>query len=272
VLTRAVRRFFGRLGIGVTSAAHLQDLVEKSRLSADVAFILSFSDRQAAQLLRALPNSKSQLRQDLFALSALDFKKNGYFVEFGAADGIVDSNTFLLEKDFGWSGILAEPAKHWHSRLQQNRSCHVEMDCVWHETGASLTFNESPSAVHSTIDSFSSSGMHSHWRRNGDIYTVKTISLTDLLEKYDSPAVIDYLSIDTEGSEFDILMSHDFARYRFRVITCEHNFLPARENILNLLTGKGYMRVLTNLSMFDDWYVDAPLADHFMQLHTPSSG
>jgi FkbM family methyltransferase len=271
-LTRAVRRFFARLGIGVTSAANLQGLTDQSRLSADVAFILSLPDRQAAQLLRALPNSKSQLRQDLFALSALDFKRNGYFVEFGAADGIFDSNTFLLEKDFGWSGILAEPAKHWHSRIRQNRSCYVEMDCVWHETGASLTFNESPSTIHSTIDSFSSLGMHSHWRRNGAIYTVKTISLTDLLEKYNSPSVVDYLSIDTEGSELEILMSHDFNRYRFRTITCEHCFLPAREKILDLLTGKGYTRVLTDLSNFDDWYVDAPLADHFMQLHTSASG
>jgi FkbM family methyltransferase len=271
VLTRAVRRFFGRLGIGVTSAAYLQDLVNQSRLSADVAFILSLPNRQAAQLLRALPNSQSQLRQDLFVLSALDFKRNGYFVEFGAADGIVDSNTFLLEKDFGWSGILVEPAKHWQSRLQQNRSCHVEVDCVWRETGASLTFNESPSAVHSTINSFSSLGMHSHWRRNGAIYNVKTISLTDLLEKYDSPAVIDYLSIDTEGSELEILMSHDFARYRFRTITCEHNFLPAREKILDLLTGKGYTRVLTDLSKFDDWYIDVPLAAPFMQSHPSSS-
>ena len=143
---------------------------------------------------------------------------------------------------------------------------------MWHETGASLTFNESPSAVHSTIDLFSPLGMHRRRRRNGTIYTVKTISLTDLLEKYDSPSVIDYLSIDTEGSELDILMSLDFARYRFRTITCEHNFTPAREKILDLLTTKGYTRVLTDFSNFDDWYVDAPLAADFTQLHTPSLG
>ena len=59
----------------------------------------------------------------------------------------------------------------------------------------------------STIDLFSNSDMHSQMRKQGRKYQVKTISLEDLLDKYDAPLVIDYLSIDTEGSEFEILSS-----------------------------------------------------------------
>ena len=56
--------------------------------------------------------SKSQYRQDLFVLSELEFKRDGFFVEFGATNGINGSNSFILEKNFGWKGILAEPAKN----------------------------------------------------------------------------------------------------------------------------------------------------------------
>ncbi|NKB76872.1 MAG: hypothetical protein GKR96_07435 [Gammaproteobacteria bacterium] len=59
--------------------------------------------------------SKSQLRQGLFALSELSFKQGGFFVEFGATNGVGLSNTHLLETKFGWKGILAEPAKLWHT-------------------------------------------------------------------------------------------------------------------------------------------------------------
>ncbi len=82
-----------------------------------------------------------------------------------------------------------------------------------------------------------------------------TISLNDLLEKFDAPKNIDYLSIDTEGSEYAILESFDFERRRFSVITCEHNFTPEREKIYELLTRKGYERKYESLSQFDDWYV-----------------
>lgn len=52
---------------------------------------------------------RSQLSQDLFVLSVLDFKKDGYFVEFGAYDGLSGSNSYALEM-IGWSGVLAEPS------------------------------------------------------------------------------------------------------------------------------------------------------------------
>jgi FkbM family methyltransferase len=193
-------------------------------------------------------------------LSALDFKQSGFFVEFGAADGITSSNTHLLEKNFGWNGILAEPARMWQKRLRENRKCHIDTGCVWHESGSHLRFNETRSAEHSTIDSFSEVDTRREQRKHGTIYTVETISLEGLLGKYDAPKLIDYLSIDTEGSEFDILNGFDFSRYRFRIITCEHNFTPAREQIFSLLTKNGYERTLTEYSLYDDWYVERPIA------------
>ena len=71
---------------------------------------LPLPKQNASQVMKYLSKSKSQLRQDLFVLSFLDFKTNGFFVEFGVTDGIELSNTYLMEKEFAWSSILAEPA------------------------------------------------------------------------------------------------------------------------------------------------------------------
>jgi hypothetical protein len=78
----------------------------------------------------------------------------------------------------------------------------------------------------------------------------------DLLISYDAPSKIDYLSIDTEGSEYEILSKFDFNRYQFRIITCEHNMNDSREKIYKLLSSKGYSRVCTELSKCDDWYIN----------------
>ena len=65
--------------------------------------------------------STSQLFQDLFVLFILNQKSNGTFLEFGATNGVGLSNSFMLEKEFGWTGVLAEPSPQWHTKLFENR-------------------------------------------------------------------------------------------------------------------------------------------------------
>jgi FkbM family methyltransferase len=181
-------------------------------------------------------DSVAQLFQDLLALFLLGQKRDGFFVEFGATDGISFSNSFLLEKKYGWHGILAEPARSWHSALRQNRRVAIDTRCVWGRSGEMLEFNEPYAAELSTIEGYSARDDYALDRRAGQHYSVATISLQDLLRSHDAPRRIDYLSIDTEGSEFAILSNFDFARYEIAVVTVEHNYVsPDRENIAALM-------------------------------------
>ena len=226
--------------------------LEANRLLLELPILTAF------RLLKHVTHSKAQLMQDLFVLAETKLKKNGFFVEFGATNGVDLSNTYLLEKEFGWSGILAEPAKRWHADLWNNRNCEIETNCVWQVSNATLTFNEANIAKFSTINSYSAVDLHREARKDGKAYDVKTISLFDLLQKHNAPEKIDYLSIDTEGSELDILSAFNFDRYQISVITCEHNYTAARDKIFSLLTRNGYVRKFQNLSEFDDWYVRPP--------------
>lgn len=248
-----------RFDVAITRSSKLERLEKLSTVGDTIDLLLQLPGQHVERLLRALRHSKSQLRQDLFVLSELGLKANGFFVEFGATNGIDLSNTYILEKGFGWQGILAEPAKCWHEALRENRKCHIETDCVWRESNSVLKFDETDLRELSTISAYKSSDWHKPSRTSVSRYTVKTISLEDLLDKYSAPRIIDYLSIDTEGSEFEILKAFNFGRYDFRVITCEHNFSEQREKIFHLLTGKGFVRKLEAYSAFDDWYVNPGL-------------
>lgn len=252
-----IARLLGSLGYCMVRKSSLAGLNAAAARGCDLDFLAALPDAQVAELLKLLPLSQSQLRQDLFVLSELGFKHCGFFVEFGAASGKELSNTWLLEKHFGWSGILAEPAKCWHERLAVNRSSTIEHRCVWKTSGEKLDFAEASEAEISTLTSFKDGDLHAASRRSSRHYQVETISLNDLMAEHKAPDNPDYLSIDTEGSELEILQAFDFKRYPFKVITCEHNFTPAREKIHVLLTAAGYVRKYDKISDFDDWYVRA---------------
>jgi FkbM family methyltransferase len=198
------------------------------------------------------PRSQSQLFQDLWVLWRTGEKRGGYFVEFGAANGKHLSNTFLLEQKYEWAGILAEPNPRFHDSIRANRNCHVSPLCVFATSGATARFHCDALGELSTLSDFTAAD--SHQRKLIQEIEVETISLNDLLLRFDAPRDIDYISIDTEGSEYDIIANFDFRKHRVRHFTIEHNGTAAREKIHTLMTENGYRREFEDLSFFDDWY------------------
>jgi FkbM family methyltransferase len=229
-------------------------LISLKEYEKDISKISKIPIEEIIKILKIIKISKSELHQEAYVLLKSKFKKNGFFVEFGAKNGIDSSNTLILEKKFYWKGILAEPAKAYRFSIKKNRSCkNICTNCVFSISNLKIKFFESQDLGYSTIYKFKNKDKHTRVKKN--IYEVKTISLIDLLKKYKAPKVIDYLSIDTEGSEFEILKNFNFKAYQFKIITIEHNFTSQREKIYNLLTKNGYKREYTGLSKWDDWYI-----------------
>jgi FkbM family methyltransferase len=208
-------------------------------------------------LVEALDNSQSQFLQDLFVLANAESTTAGFFVEFGATDGKELSNSFLLEKYFGWKGLLVEPSRQFHAALLKNRTAKIDLRCVSDYSGRFVDFMEVEGTGLSSVHGRSNrvSAFMAGARGKGKKYQVETISLTDLLREHNAPAMVDYLSIDIEGPEFDVLAGHDWALFKFRLITVEHNFSTNREKIHALLVSHGYKRVHESSSYVDDWYV-----------------
>jgi len=204
-----------------------------------------------------LGSSKAQLFQDMFAASIGRGKRDGFFVEFGAADGIAHSNTYFLEKTLGWRGILAEPCRGWHEALRKNRNAVIDTRCVLGPGGKKVAFEENQEREVSGVASLHAKDAWSDARKSqaSERYMVETISLAELLKEQHAPHKIDYISIDTEGSELEILRAFDFREFDVTVFTVEHNFTPARKRLIELFETNGYDLVMPYFSKWDAWFV-----------------
>ena len=222
---------------------------------------LKFTDEEKKEIFRNFENSMSQNYQDLAALKYSGFKQGGFFVEFGACDGIKLSNSFLLEKEYGWKGILAEPVKDWQSDLEMNRSARIFNLAVTNRSNDRIEMLVSESLEVSSLAEFNEDYLSDYRSKHSRVEYVETISLNDLLLQGNAPNDIDFLSIDTEGNEFQILESFNFEGYSFAFISIEHNNNNNNRNrIQELLESKGYEKVHQNISSVDDWYVPNPLS------------
>lgn len=254
LVTGLVRMALAAKGYRAIQHHIIDDLARQAFVARKAAKLDMVPDRHVHDALKLLPDSPSQLNQDFFALVVNGWKRGGFYVEFGATDGHTLSNTWLLDRHFGWSGILAEPGRVWRNALAAApRSAVREFDCVWEVSGSKLSFHEDVMGELSTLETHRNGD--SHKRERGTSYSVDTVSLNDLLDRNNAPPVVDFLSIDTEGSELQILAAYDFARRPIRAIAVEHNFTANREALHALLTSKGYVRRWEELSEFDDWYV-----------------
>ena len=205
---------------------------------------LELSKNNKRNILNYALDSKSEYAQDLFFLDQVNFKKEGFFVEFGAGDGEFASNTYLLEKHFNYKGILCEPCKFFHQELKKNRSCFLSHKAVAEISNLKLNFVENINPYYSKISD----------KKTG--YQVETISLIDLLNQYNAPTNFEFLSIDTEGNEYEIIKSFDFDQFTPKVILIEYNNNKKQKKLItDLVTKNGYLTIAENESDQDLWFV-----------------
>lgn len=207
----------------------------------------------------------SQLGQDIFCMTFYNNKHNGYFLDIGACDGISFSNSYLLEKEYEWKGLLIEPMKSILPVLKEKRPTSTIIEkAAYSQSGKLLTFCENR-------DDKMISGLDGHVDKEFQVkqynkvhvwetYTVESITITDLLNEHNYPSFIEYVSLDVEGAELEVLNGMDFQKYTFGIMNIEHNYVePRRSQIRDLLLKNGYIyRCATS---FDDDYIHKSLIE-----------
>lgn len=217
-------------------------------------------------IMNNLEKSKSQLQQDLLVSYIAENFPNHiskFFVEFGGTNGIELSNTYFLETSLEWKGIIAEPGKIWHRQLLENRKCSIDLRGVVGGIEKKMIFSEYDEPELSRIRPSNGAQLGSHISKS---YEIETVSLEALLRFWNAPFSIGYLSMDTEGSELEILRNLDFDSYNFQIVTVEHNFLEQNsKGLQELMYSKGYIEIYPEVSEWEHWFLSESLHE-LMQL------
>jgi hypothetical protein len=194
--------------------------------------------------------SYSQFGQDLWVLN---YFPTGIFIDVGFNDGIVISNTKLLEEK-GWKGLGIDP---FPKNIESRTNTIIELACVYKEpTKVNFTCASDLGGIADHIDAHKGHP----WMLTAHTIPMQANTLEYFLVKHQMPFKIEYLSIDTEGSEYEILSSFPFDKYTFGCITCEHNHeTDKRNNILKLLDQKGY--IFQQELGVDDCFVHSSVVD-----------
>ena len=204
----------------------------------------------------------SQIHQDEWVLLCLKGLKNGYFIEIGGHDGVHNSNTYTLERDFNWTGTIIEANPRWHREICRQRNCVAINAAAFDQPSDDLEFLDGGAI--GGIVSHLQEDKHSKKRRgllnNGAVIRVSGVRGDDLFERANAPKVIDFLSIDTEGSEVAVLKSINFNHWSVNLITVEHaGNEEKRLEAWSYLKSFGFMR---KKMWFEDWFYHP---DHLSQ-------
>lgn len=194
----------------------------------------------------------SQANQDRWIYNILSHKKNGFYVDIGAYDGIQTSNTYIFEKYLNWEGICIEPNTNAYENLVKNRNSKNIM-CALSDYNGFCNF-----LGDKIIDKIN---------QNTPCFTLETI-LTDNL----APREIDYISIDVEGHEYDVLKNFDFKKWNIKLMTIEHNFYVHgsiyKDKLYDLMTKNNFIRIVEDVvcldsnpeyfnKIYEDWYINS---------------
>ncbi len=194
---------------------------------------------------------KGGKEQDKWVIfDVLPLKRGGYFIDLAAADGVNTSNTYALEKVFGWTGICIEPNPGFLTRLRKRRNCIIE-DAVVSDRIEDVRFRIDNRSLGGIVadDTDNNPRLRGDQIETATMIERKSDTLISILERHAAPEVIDYLSLDVEGCEERVIRSLDFDRYTFRCMTIERPTPTVNE----ILLANAYVFVKNR--DFDSFYV-----------------
>jgi FkbM family methyltransferase len=203
---------------------------------------------------------RSSNGQDLYVYYMLG--DNGYFVDIGAHDGKDESNTYALEKA-GWKGLCVEPSPVHQEALLEHRSCIIDNSLVYGEKTKKRYFIHNYDEQYEEFKQYKEDmetegrkvvnlhaflgggGIVDHLdedyknRLEGEYVELETATLLDILKRHNAPKVIEFLDIDIEGAEFEVIKNFPFDQYEFKIICIEVRPCT-RELITEHLIANGY--------------------------------
>jgi FkbM family methyltransferase len=188
---------------------------------------------------------QGQVDQDLLAYLFFKGRKQGFYIDIGANDGLTLNNTYIFEQ-LGWTGICVEPVPDVFLKLRQNRKCDCYNAAITERSGDEVNFIKASGV--DMLSGLESEMAEGHKKRIMDekgkleIIKVQALSFNDLMSNYADTNFIDFMSIDVEGAEMSILKAIDFNKYFFGLITVENNEEAAGNmgNLKKYMLEKGY--------------------------------
>lgn len=184
---------------------------------------------------------------DFIANNILNDKGNGYFVDLAASEWKFHSNTFMFEHFNMWKGVCIELNPKFLPGLLSNRKCDIYTNPVSNTTGQSVKF---------TVEKGVASGISTN--SSETTIDLTTVTLMDILIHANAPAVIDFLSLNTNGAEYTALQTFDFSKYTFLVVAIDRPPLALHQ----LLVKNEYTFVYEMVYMTKCLYIHKSLPNH----------
>lgn len=191
-----------------------------------------------------------QHHEDKFISSLFPQDYKGVCVDVGAYDGKSMSNTLYFEER-GWRCLCIEPIEEEYNKCLACRKENV-MCCVSDADKPDQSFTvfnlgDNRSAISSLQPDGRLIQSHLHMISSVDVRSVPVRSLTSLLEEHHFPTDIDFVSIDTENTELDVLKGIDFSKYNIKLFVIENNYNePFCEDFLKPFGYKKIHRIEVN--------------------------
>jgi len=215
----------------------------------------------------ASPRYYAQYGEDRL-LDRIFKKANGTAVEVGGFDGMTGSNTFFFEQK-GWTTLLVEPNPALAAVIRKNRKCRIAEYAVG-ECSREVIL-QVPTGDETIASVSTNPWQLRRMQSGGDIntITVQQRRLDDVLADA-GLASIDFITIDVEGHEMQVLEGFDLARWQPRIVILEDNSSGRTEDVPIYMELRGYVRFCS--TGCNDWYCSKsdPLVTRWALLRTES--